>query len=256
MGFWVYRVAISLRVRVSRGFLFSASVFPMGDLKHIDQAPAPSSLDSESRKEAAQPTRVDNVLTYEFSDEELALFESCRQEAEDKTVIGHLPVKSPGYKILHEWAKSVFHDSFTTIALIGNGFFEVSFATKDGVLHTLTNTFFYEGKVVSFSTWSADFSSQKEETIDLVRFPVWAHFLGLPIYVRNEQCLRALGKRIGEILSMDLSDSWVGKTAGPRIRLLVSDINALPSTVLILGRVKGTTVEHKMTYSGLPDQCI
>lgn len=55
---------------------------------------------------------------------------------------------------------------------------------------------------------------------------------------------------------MDLSDSWVGKTAGPRIRIIVSDIHSLPSTVLIPGRVPGSTVEHKMTYSGLPNRCV
>lgn len=186
----------------------------MGDLERVNHAPVSILLDLESRRETTKPHCVDGTLTYDFSEEELVLFESCRQEAKDKIVIGHLPVKSPGLKILNEWAKFVFHESFTTIALIVNGFFEVSFSKKEGALHTLMNTFFYEGKIVIFTTWSADFSSQKEDSLDSVRYPIWAHFPGLPIYLRNEKCLTALDKRLGDILSMDLSDSWVGKTAG------------------------------------------
>ena len=45
------------------------------------------------------------------------------------------------------------------------------------------------------STWSADFSSQM---LTSVRFLVWAHFLGLPIYVRNEKCLQFSGKHSEE----------------------------------------------------------
>lgn len=74
----------------------------MGDLEHVNLATAPPLLDLESRKDAAKSHCVDGTLTYDFSGEELALFESCREEVEDKTVIGHLPVKSPRFKIVNE----------------------------------------------------------------------------------------------------------------------------------------------------------
>lgn len=90
--------------------------------------------------------------------------------------------------------------------------FEATFSFKEGALHTLKNSYFYEGKEVLFSTWSADFLTEDEDSFREVQYPIWAHFLGLPTYLRNTAWLMLLGKRLGKILSIDLSDCYVGKT--------------------------------------------
>lgn len=90
-----------------------------------------------------------------------------------KTVLGHLPIPSPGFKILDDWARESLHSSFDSLTLIGNNFFEVTFSHPDGVQDTLKNTFFFSGKEVS-STWNADFSSEREETFSFIEYPIWA----------------------------------------------------------------------------------
>jgi len=67
-------------------------------------------------------------------------------------VIGHLFFRNLAFNILHEWAKSTFHDSFLVIALIGNGFFEVPYSRKEGTIHAFMNNFFYESKPIIFIT--------------------------------------------------------------------------------------------------------
>lgn len=118
------------------------------------RAVAPSFLDllGESRKMAAKLECVDGVLRVRFSEEERTIFEKCRNEAEDRTVLGLLPVKSEGYQALLEWARSNLHESLESVAFVGNGFFEAVFKNRIGAESTLKHSYFYGGREVIFST--------------------------------------------------------------------------------------------------------
>ena len=65
-----------------------------------------------------------------------------------------------------------------------------------------------------------------------------------------------MGKRLGTVLLIDLSDTYRGKTSGPRVRVLVSELKKLPLVSEIpTGRGKPPKV-HKIVYLGKPVQCI
>lgn len=51
------------------------------------------------------------------------------------------------------------------------------------------------------------------------------------------------------------SDSYKGKTAGPRIRTLVQDPSALPASITLIGTDGATKQKIKVQYSGLHNQC-
>lgn len=60
-------------------------------------------------------------------------------------------------------------------------------------------------------------------------------FMGLNRFLRKEEFLKALASQIGEVILIEDSESYRGKTAGPRIRILVQDLAALPNTVALTG---------------------
>jgi hypothetical protein len=67
-----------------------------------------------------------------MNDDEVRYLEELRTDAAAKTVLGHLSVKSPGYKGIEEWARSTLHTMFSSIAFIRNRYFEASFTTAEG----------------------------------------------------------------------------------------------------------------------------
>jgi hypothetical protein len=178
------------------------------------------------------------------------LLNTYRDAAAARTIIGHLPVASPRYKGLEECARETLHQILESVTQIGNNFFEATFLAKEGPLYTLQNTFFYLGKEVTFSTWSADFSSAQEETYMNIHYPIWAHFLGIPGWMCNTECLSILGNRLGKVLFIDVIFTYRGKTAGPQIKVLVKDVEGLPNTILLLGARSGTELEYKVVYYG------
>ena len=147
------------------------------------------------------------------------------------------------------------HKAITACALVGNGYFEVSFAIEEGVKHTLSHVFFFEGKEVPFMPWNADFSSENPSSSTLLEHPLWLQFLGLGLPLRNETCLRILGGKYGQVLCYEDSASYLGRTAGPRIKVLVKDITKIPDRIRLRGSTEGVFQEHKILVTGLPNQC-
>lgn len=73
--------------------------------------------------------------------------------------------------------------------------------------------------------------------------------------LRDERFLHTIGSQIGQVISIDSSEAYKAKLLGPRIRLLVQNLNALPHTV-VLPRLDGKgTQEYALEFSGLPNQC-
>ena len=73
--------------------------------------------------------------------------------------------------------------------------------------------------------------------------------------MREDICLQTIGEQIGQVISIDNSKAYRAKLFGPRIRLLVKDLDDLPLSV-ILPRLDGKgTIEYAVEFSGLPNQC-
>ena len=195
------------------------------------------------------------ILELQLSPEELAILQSFRDKASRLTILGQIPGPSPGYQKLKEWSFLTLHKSITACALVGNGYFEISFAQEEGVQHTLSHAFFYEGKEVPFVPWNADFSSENPEASTLMEHPVWLQFLGLGLPLRNETCLRILGGKYGKVLYFEDSASFLGRTAGPRVKVLVKDITKIRERVRLRGLSEGVFQEYKILVTGHPNQC-
>lgn len=139
--------------------------------------------------------------------------------------------------------------------MLGRGFFELEFSSLEGRLATLGQNFHgLDGQAISFSPWSPQFTSDSLEATRELRHPIWMQLTGLNRILRQEEFLKALAGQIGEVILIENSDSYKGKTAGPRIRILVQDLASLPSTVTFLGP-EGVSQKIKVIYSGLQNQC-
>jgi hypothetical protein len=73
--------------------------------------------------------------------------------------------------------------------------------------------------------------------------------------LRNDAILYAIGNQFGQVISIDSSEAYRAKLFGPRIRLLVQDIDNLPHTIAIPRLDNEGTIDYPLEFSGLPSQC-
>ena len=180
---------------------------------------------------------------------------TCEAKAE-VSLLGRIHGKHPGLKALTAWARDTLHSSLSILSLKTNNLFEVTFTHPEGRIHALTQAdLICDTAAIFFSSWRPHFdakASQAEESLD---HPVWVQIVDLCQVLREESFLRIVGEQIGQIISIDNSEGYRSKLFGPRIRLLVKELNRLPQTVVLPRLDREGTVEYSLEYSGLPHQC-
>ena len=72
--------------------------------------------------------------------------------------------------------------------------------------------------------------------------------------MRNETCLKIIAGKLGKVLFVEESDTYVGKTAGLRVKVLVPDYTKIPERIR-LRSAEGSFREHKILVTGHPNQC-
>ena len=177
---------------------------------------------------------------------------NCEVKA-STSLLGRIQGKHPGLKTLTSWARETLHKSLTLLSLKSNNFFEVTFSSTEGRLHALKQTdLVCDSAAIFFSSWRPHVNSR---TIDTLDYPVWVHIVNLCQMLREESFLRMIGEQLGQVIDIDNSDIYKAKLFGPRMRILVQDINNLPQ-LIVLPRLDGEgVVEYELEYSGLPHQC-
>lgn len=195
-------------------------------------------------------------LVVAVPEELLATLRTTCTEKANVSLIGRIQGKHPGLKVLTAWARETLHSTLALLSLKTNNLFEVTFTSPEGRIHALTQTeLICETTTISFSSWRPHFDPQTQQPEDELDFPVWVQIVDLCQILREESFLRTIGEQIGQVITIDNSEAYRAKLFGPRIRLLVRDLNNLPQ-LAVLPRLDGEgTVEYKLKYSGLPNQC-
>ena len=180
---------------------------------------------------------------------------TCVEKA-NVTLLGRIQGKHPGLKALTAWARKTLHPTFAFLSLKTNNLFEVTFTTPQGRLHALTQTkLTWETTVISFSSWRPHFDPKTQQIEDQLDYPVWVQIVDLCQMLREESFLRTIGEQMGQVVAIDNSEAYRAKLCGPRIRLLVRNLNTLPHSIVLPRLDREGTVEYKLEYSGLPNQC-
>jgi len=171
--------------------------------------------------------------------------------------LGRIQGKHPGFKALTAWARETLHSTLLLLSVKSNNVFEITFEKPEGRLHALNLTdLVCESAAIYMSSWRPHFNPRNPQTSDPLDHPIWVQIVDLCQVLREEKSfLQTIGEQIGQVISIDNSDSYKAKLYGPRIRILVKDLNKLPPSVVI-PRLDGEgTVKHTLEYSGLPNQC-
>lgn len=171
------------------------------------------------------------------------------------SLLGRIQGKHPGLKALTAWARETLHPSLALLSLKANNVFEVTFERPEGRTHALNQTdLTYELSTIFFSSWRPHFDASQLHATDRLDHPVWMQIVNLCQVLRDDALLHTIGAQIGQVISIDNSDAYRAKLFGPRIRLLVEDLDALPHTV-VLPRLDGDgTIEYPLEFRGLPNQ--
>lgn len=74
--------------------------------------------------------------------------------------------------------------------------------------------------------------------------------IGLPPFHRNQAFLRETFSSFTEVLVVDDTESYREKLSGPRVRILVEDINKLPEKILIPRLDWEGEILYDIEYSG------
>jgi hypothetical protein len=206
-------------------------------------------------EEPAQPKK-DRKVVVQFPEEWISsLRTTCAQKA-NVSLIGRIQGKHPGHKALTAWARDNLHHSLACLSMKTNNLFEVTFSTPEGRTHALTQTeLVCETTYIIFSSWKPHLDNRARQTFNQLDFPVWLQVVDLCQILREEKYLRKIGEQIGQVIAIDNSEAYRTKLYGPRIRLLVQDLETLPQT-LVLPRIdEEGEAEYQLEYSGLPHQC-
>lgn len=113
-----------------------------------------------------------------------------------------------------------------------------------------------DGQEVQFSPWHADFSAHNPASATALEFPIWLQILGLGLHFRVEKVFRIIGSKFGQVLHYDDGASFAGRTARPRIKILVRADMEIPEKILLPGSHPGVLHSHKLLVTGNPNQCV
>jgi hypothetical protein len=189
--------------------------------------PSMEGTNGEEAGQSADPKTIDVTIPED-------LWASLRAQCDSTasvTLLGRIQGKHPGLKALTAWAKETLHSSLSLLSLQANNVFEVTFEQPEGRTHALNQADLKcESAAIFFSSWQPHFdATQPHET--RLDHPVWMQVVNLCQILRNEEFLHAIGEQIGQVISIDSSEAYRAKLFGPRIRLLVQDLDSLPQTV-------------------------
>lgn len=191
-----------------------------------------------------------------FPEELLANLRSKCDKKASLALLGRIQGKHPGLQALTTWAHDNLHPSLKQLSLQANNIFEVTFENPEGRIHALNQAdLTCESAAIFFSSWRPHFDASVVQDTEKLDHPVWMQVVNLSQVLREDICLQTIGEQIGQVISIDNSEAYRAKLFGPRIRLLVKDLDALPISVLIPRLDREGTIEYALEFSGLPNQC-
>ena len=159
-----------------------------------------------------------------------SLRSSCVEKA-NVSLLGRIQGKHPGLKALTAWARETLHSSLAFLSLKANNLFEITFNSPEGRIHALTQAeLVCNTALITFSSWRPHFNPRAQQANDQLDFPVWMQIVDLYQILRDEALLRTVGEHIRQVIAVDTSEVYRAKLFGPRVRLLVKDLDALPHT--------------------------
>jgi hypothetical protein len=150
--------------------------------------------------------------------------------------------------------------SYTLVTLLTRGFFEVLFTDEEGAKFARKITAVeWSGLNLTFSRYIPNFDASVQGAETLLSHIIKVQFPNLHEQFRNTKAFTIMASKIGEVLKIELEDSYIKRPAGPMIMVETHDISKLARYICIPSMAEGATTKdttpQRILYSGLPNQC-
>ncbi|CAM6030541.1 unnamed protein product [Sphagnum balticum] len=226
---------------------------------HLSNEPGPT---APKGADPQGPSLVDPSIELEakFPTEMVIEMQGAAAKKACRTVIGQTLGGRASFKALHECLKLHLPTSFASTTLLTRGYFLILFDSEEGAIATRKfTTVDWSGLSLSFSRFSPDFDASAQGAEALLTHTIKVQFPDLHKQFRNAKALTIMASKLGEVLDIEVEDSYIKRPASPMVTVEVQDISRLVGFIRIPSMSKGigtaNTIRQKFLYSGLPNQC-
>jgi hypothetical protein len=165
-----------------------------------------------------------------------------------RTMIGRTLGGKATFKALQGCLRLHLPTPFSTIMLLTRGYFEILFEDEEGAkaMKKLAAVD-WSGWTLSFSKYSASFKLNAQGAEAHLTQPVKVQFPSLHDQFRTTKALTIMANRIGEVLEIESSDSYIKRPTRPMITVEVKDVSKLAGIIRIPSMVEGASLGDMTT---------
>jgi hypothetical protein len=221
-----------------------------------------TSATSPDREVSQGPSLVDYNLEIEedFPKELVLTMQENAAKKARRIVIGRTLGGRTTFKTLLNYLKLHLSAPFISIALLTRGYFEILFEDKEGAKATRRlMAVDWSGLCLSFSRYILNFDASSQGAEAQLTHAIKVQFPDLHEQFRNTRALTIMASKIGEVLEIETTDSYIKRPAGPMITIELKDISKLSGYIRIPSMTEGADtnnmIAQRILYSGLPNQC-
>jgi hypothetical protein len=205
---------------------------------------------------------MDNNLDFDadFSLDMVAVMQEGATRKARRMVIGRTIGGKLTIKVPNDYLKFHLSTFFVSATLLTCSFFEVLFLDEEGAKTTWKITLVeWSGMNFFFFRYVSNFNSNAQGAEVMLMHTMKVQFPDLHEQFRNDKALTIMASKIGEVLEIELVESYVKRHAGPMIMVEIQDINRLVGHICIPSMAKSAipkdTILREIMYSSMPNQC-
>jgi hypothetical protein len=163
------------------------------------------------------------------------------------------------FKALYECLKLHLPALFISTTLFTRGYFLILFENEGVISTRKLTTVEWSGLSLSFSRYTPNLDANAQGAKVLLTHTIKVQFLDLHEQFRNVKALTIMASKLGKVLDIEATDSYIKRPAGPMVTIEVRDITKLVGYIRIPSKAKGAsatnTICQRILYSNLLNQC-
>jgi hypothetical protein len=188
---------------------------------------------------------------------------TMQENAAKKTrriVIGRTLGGRTTFKVLLDCLKLHLPAPLVSISLLTRGYFEILLEDEEGAKATRRLAAVkWSSLCLSFLRYIPNFDTSSLGAEAQLTHAIKVQFPDLHEQFQNTRALTIMASKLGEVLEIKATNSYIKRPIGPMITIELRDTSKLPGYIRIPSMAEGAktndTVAQKILYSGLPNQC-
>jgi hypothetical protein len=212
-----------------------------------------STLPSGEKPQGLSPVEYEIELEADFPLEMVLEMQECAVRKTRRMVIGRALGGRLTIKALQDCLKLHLLASYTLVTLLTKGFFEVLFTDEEGAKFARKITAVeWSGLNLSFLRYIPNFDVNVQGANTLLSHTIKVQFPNLHEQFRNTKAFIIMASKIGEVLEIELEDTYIKRPISPMITVETHDISKLTGYIRIPSMAEGATAKvlhYKESYT-------